>query len=296
VEVPVRVVLGFADREVELLLGLDGAREFPVALLALGASRPVIPPSPEPPEPIELRMRPLSRVEYAFEAISAANEATRLRAPDEVRRWRDGALGVERTSDPDGAVAAEPPAVDDPVEEVIRRRGSARRFGAAPMPRDVLVDVLRRSTRGIPTDYEPRGSRLIEPYLIVNRVDGLERGAYVWRAGELGLLRDGDFGLEAAFLCLDQPLGGRSAATLFLMADLGSIFERLGARGYRAAQLEAGIVAGKVYLGTYAHRFGATGLTFYDDEVERFFSPDAVGKSCMLVVAVGDSPRLRRGS
>ena len=51
-------------------------------------------------------------------------------------------------------------------------------------------------------------------------------------------------------------------------------------------------MAGKVYLGAYAHRFGATGLTFYDDEVERFFSPDADGKSCMLVVTVGDSPRL----
>jgi hypothetical protein len=36
--------------------------------------------------------------------------------------------------------------------------------------------------------------------------------------------------------------------------------------------------AGKVYLASYAHRFGATGLTFFD-----------------LVVAVGDSPRLHGG-
>jgi hypothetical protein len=76
------------------------------------------------------------------------------------------------------------------------------------------------------------------------------------------------------------------------MTDVAATLEKLGARGYRSAQLEAGIVAGRVYLGAYAHRFGATGLTFYDDEVERFFSPDADGKSCMLVVTVGDSPRL----
>ena len=76
------------------------------------------------------------------------------------------------------------------------------------------------------------------------------------------------------------------------MADLRATLERLGARGYRAAQLAAGIVAGKVYLAAYAHRFGATGLTFYDDAVERFFSPDGAGQSCLLVVAVGDSPRL----
>ena len=55
------------------------------------------------------------------------------------------------------------------------------------------------------------------------------------------------------------------------------------------AQLEAGIVAGKIYLGAYGYGYGATGLTFYDDEVTSFFSPHAAGKSCMLVVAVGES-------
>ena len=77
------------------------------------------------------------------------------------------------------------------------------------------------------------------------------------------------------------------------MADLPKILDSLGARGYRAAQLEAGIVAGRTYLGAYAHRFGATGLTFYDDAVAEFFSPDAAGESCVLVTAIGESPRLR---
>jgi hypothetical protein len=70
------------------------------------------------------------------------------------------------------------------------------------------------------------------------------------------------------------------------------VFESFGDRGYRAAQLEAGSVGGKIYLGAYSWGWGATGLTFYDDEVTEFFSPDASGKSCMLVVAVGESPRL----
>jgi len=72
-------------------------------------------------------------------------------------------------------------------------------------------------------------------------------------------------------------------------------FGAFGSRGYRAAQLEAGIVAGRTYLGAYAYRFGATALTFYDDAVTEFFSPDAAGTSCMLVVALGESPRLRAG-
>lgn len=75
------------------------------------------------------------------------------------------------------------------------------------------------------------------------------------------------------------------------MTALGPILETLGDRGYRALQLEGGIVAGKVSLGSYAFRFGATGLTFYDDEVTAFFSPDAAGRSCILVVALGESVR-----
>ncbi|MGH2591274.1 MAG: SagB/ThcOx family dehydrogenase, partial [Actinomycetota bacterium] len=64
-EVPARVVLGFADREVELLLGLDGHREFPICLLALGVSEREIAPAPGPTKEIELRTPPLSRTEYA---------------------------------------------------------------------------------------------------------------------------------------------------------------------------------------------------------------------------------------
>jgi SagB-type dehydrogenase family enzyme len=286
VGVHARVVLGFVDGEVELLLGLVGRREFPLCLLPIGLSGTEVAPAAAAPEGIELAAMPLSRPEYVFEAITKANEAGRLGSPEEVERWRGaGALAAA-----EGQTAA--PAVTDTVEDVIRRRGSARFFGPSPMPREVLLDVLERATLSVPADL---ALELIEPYLAIHLVEGLERGAYVWREGELRLLREGDVRDRAAFLCLEQPLGGASAATVFLMADLNEALERLGARGYRAAQLEAGTIAGKLYLGAYGHRFGATGLTFFDDEVERFFSPDAAGKACMLVVAIGDSPRLRSG-
>jgi hypothetical protein len=114
-------------------------------------------------------------------------------------------------------------------------------------------------------------------------------GAYFYRRGAFELLSRGDFRPQAAFLSLEQPLAGDAAATHFLLADLGGALGAWGDRGYRAAQLEAGIVAGKIYLGAYGYGYGATGLTFYDDEVTSFFSPHAAGKSCMLVVAVGES-------
>ena len=67
--------------------------------------------------------------------------------------------------------------------------------------------------------------------------------------------------------------------------------EVLGNRGYRAAQLEASIIAGRIYLAAYAQRLGATGLTFYDDAVTSFFSPHAEGKSVMFLMALGKRAR-----
>lgn len=285
-----RIVLGFADGEVEALLGLDGRREFPLCFVPLGSGFPVE-AAPLPPDPVELRERPLSRREQEFELIGRANDAGRSGLED-VPVWRSAGGRLPFNPSPRPEPTAGEPA--DSLETVIRRRGSARVFGRAPIPEAVLKQVLELATQPIPTDYAPDGSMLIEPYLIVAAAVGLNPGAYVFRHGTFDLLREGNFRKEAAYLCLEQRLAGDAAAAIFLMADLDAAMEALGDRGYRAAQLEGGIAAGRTYLAAYAHRFGATGLTFYDDEVTEFFSPDAAGKSCMLVVAVGESPRLAR--
>ena len=49
----------------------------------------------------------------------------------------------------------------------------------------------------------------------------------------------------------------------------------------------------KVYLSAYAQRLGATRLTFYDDDVVKFFSPHAERKSAIFLTAVGRSVRSR---
>ncbi len=77
-----------------------------------------------------------------------------------------------------------------------------------------------------------------------------------------------------------------------MLVDLNPILSRFGNRGYRAVQLEAGIIGGKLYLGAYALRLGATGLTFFDDDVTNFFSPHAAGKSAIFLMAIGKSVKL----
>lgn len=88
----------------------------------------------------------------------------------------------------------------------------------------------------------------------------------------------------ARHLCLDQPLGGDGTYTVFHSARLKAVTDQLGPRGYRAAHLEAGVVGGRLHLFSFDRGLGATGLTFYDHEVRRFFDGEALP---LLVTAVG---------
>jgi len=71
--------------------------------------------------------------------------------------------------------------------------------------------------------------------------------------------------------------------------DLGRVLTRWGNRGYRLANLEAGLRGGRLYLAAYGQGFGATGLTFYDRAVVDFFSPRAAGRDAIFVTALGRS-------
>jgi len=134
-------------------------------------------------------------------------------------------------------------------------------------------------------------------YLIVHAVKGLCPGAYFFHRERrtLELLKEGDFRSQAGYLGLEQDLPADASVAVFLLADLQAILERFGNRGYRSVQIEAGVIGGKLYLGAYALGLGATGLTFYDDEVVRFFSPHAAGKSTIFLVALGKSAKRRAG-
>ena len=178
----------------------------------------------------------------------------------------------------------------DTVEEVILRRGSTRTFDpGASMTLAQLSTVLDRATRGLPADFLVDGAQLNDIYLIAHSVEGLAPGAYYFQRERktLELLKQGRFRAEAGRLGLEQQLPADACADVFFLADLGRILEAHGNRGYRAVQLEAGAIGGRMYLAAYALRLGASGLTFFDDEVIKFFSPHAKDKSAIFLLAIG---------
>jgi nitroreductase len=291
---PARIVLGFLDDEVNLLLDLDSEREVALSLVALGFS-PTRPADPaRTMERLNLATAPLSAAEVDYPVIRAMHSASSLTTPDEVAVWRDPSKLTPQPA-PAGKLVplSIPPQEElprDPIEKVIARRGSSRHFGATPISFEALSTILEVATRRIPADFlNPSTAWLNDTYLVVNAVDGLTSGAYLFRRQQktLELLRAGDFRQEAGHLDLGQALAADAAVNVYFLADLGSALERLGNRGYRAAQLEASITAGKMYLASYALGLSATGLTFFDDDVTNFFSPHAQGKSVMFLIALG---------
>jgi SagB-type dehydrogenase family enzyme len=300
-DLPARIVCGFVDAQVNSLLDLNIQREVAFSLVPIGhvVSKPSASGSVEK---LDLPTVAYSKAEVDYPAMRQMHSACSLDSPEEIAEWRKRAT-VARSKDGSKTSAEVPlnPLSDaeiprDPIEQVILRRGSTRKFSRDAITFPQLSTLLDRATRGIPADFLiPRGTQLNEVYLLVNNVAGLTAGAYFHNRDRktLTLLKEGNFREQASYLGLEQELPGDAAVNFFFLADLSKILARLGNRGYRAVQLEAGAIGGKLYIAAYAQHLGASGLTFYDDEVVKFFSPHAKGKSAIFLVAAGKSTAAR---
>jgi len=296
------LVLGFADAKVAELLGLDVQREAALTLVPLGRSGANPPPAPSMSE-LVLETEPLSQSEVDYPLIREMHAASSLASGAAASAWRVGM--PEPSTDSAGntvhalklGAATELPRIS--LADVIRKRGSTRAFDRTrTISMEALSAVLDRATRGIAADVLiPPGATLLDFYLIVHAVEGLPPGTYYYRRDQrsLELLRKGNFREPAGRLGLGQQLPADAAVNIYSLCSLPAVLGRFGNRGYRVAQLEGGITAGRMYLAAYAHGFGATGLTFFDDDVTDFFSPHAAGKSVMFLVALGYPDRAALG-
>ena len=299
-DIPARTVMGFAEVPVNRLLGLNPDKEGALCLVPVGRAASPTAPSGEALPALDLVTRPLSRREVDYPSIREMHAASSLESGAEVRSWREGDVEAVDATGTDESVTAireiplqTPPAESLPtgsIEQVIVRRGSTRRFSHEAITLAQLSNALHYATRGVATDIDTDGSRpLNQLYLIVNNVDGAAPGTYVLDRGRgsLQLLKEGEFRREAGFLGLGQEIPHDASVNVYLLTDLDPVLRRYGNRGYRLAQMEAAITAGRLYLAAYAQGFGASGLTFFDDDVTGFFSPDAAGKSVMFLIALG---------
>ena len=240
----------FPDAAVTRLVGADGVHEFPLALLTLGEGEPAIQPGGD------AATGEVDRTPLEFPLVTLAQHAgdgDRLGAP-----WPTGA-----------ALPGEPPPSAS-LDEVILTRGSTRRMDpAATVPRGVLEWSLGVSLRG---EHVPH-------FVAVHAVDGMPPGLYRWPSLDEPL-RAGDLRQELLHVCVDQTLGQDAAFVVIAAVDA----ERVGDRGYREAQLDAGIVEGRLHLAAYALGIGASGMTFLDSAIEGLLGAPLAG---LLLTCVG---------
>ena len=111
---------------------------------------------------------------------------------------------------------------------------------------------------------------LIETFIAVSGVEGLESGCYYYapKAQELRQIRFKNFRKELHYLCLGQNLGRDAGAIIFHTTELKKAIEKYGDRVYRYLHLDAGHLGQKINLAAIHLQLGVSGIGgFFDDQV-----------------------------
>jgi SagB-type dehydrogenase family enzyme len=271
---PARVLTGFVDADVSHLLGLDEDEEVPLAVVSVGG--PDASPAPRVPVPDHLPHRtvPVAPRSSHDADVLATHRVADLADAGAVGTWR-GSMQDLRLEPAAPRRPAPLVAAYDTVEEVILRRGSTRRYARADVPAAALTWPVAVAARTVPCDVLLDGDTFLDHHVVVHAVQQVPSGLYRWRPEGLELERPGSFRGEATQLCLEQELGGDGAYTVLHTSDLGRVLDKGGERAYRAVQLEGGIALGRLQLAAFALGLGASGLTFYDEDVTRFVGAPA---------------------
>jgi SagB-type dehydrogenase family enzyme len=302
---PTNLIMGFVDATINRLLGLTDKKEAAIALATVGGVTGGSSPdlqfleSKKSISVIRPEILPLSKMgENDYPEIWKIHDSSCINNKEQVDTWVNSSVTLKREMTAGKSSHYQLPLKHDDAESltepslgsVILMRGSTRRFAQESISYSQLSNILHHSSRVIPLDFlKELGESIVDFYFIVNDVKGLEPGSYFFNQAENSLeqLKRGTFRSMSEYLCLGQQLFREASVVFFLMTDLQAVLKAFGNRGYRAAQFEAGIIAGKIYLSSYAQGLGASGSTFYDDAVTEFFSPHSKDKSTMITIGVG---------
>jgi SagB-type dehydrogenase family enzyme len=163
------------------------------------------------------------------------------------------------------------------LETTMLKRRSTRAYNGANLTLDelrALLDFTYQPQNSLDQGFDPKPDyfalNLIETFLAVSGVDGLEEGCYYYapKTQELRQIRFKNFRRELHFLCLGQNLGRDAAVVLFHTADLEKAVSQYGDRAYRYLHLDAGHLGQRLNLAAVRLGLGVSGIGgFFDDEV-----------------------------
>ncbi|MEO5884988.1 MAG: hypothetical protein ABIQ58_05675 [Candidatus Limnocylindrales bacterium] len=246
----------FPDEQVARLVGADGVQEFPLAVVTLGDGQPTLRPGGDATRGSVAE----SPVEFPLVTLAQrAGDADAFRQP-----WP-----------PAPPWPGEPPWSADLDTVIVRHRSTRVMDPAAVLARETFERCVALGARGTP----------LPTFVAVHAIEGVEPGLYRWpdldRPIRAGILRD-----ELFRVCWDQELGRDAAFVVTSAVDLDALDDG----GYRDAQIQAGLVDGRLHLAAYALGIGASGMTFLDSEIEGLLGEPLAG---LLLTCVGEGQRVR---
>ncbi len=159
----------------------------------------------------------------------------------------------------------------------ILKRRSTRAFSGEPLTKEELNAILDFTYHpesfyadGLDPDPMYFDLSLIETFIAVNDVDGLEEGCYYYskKGRYLRQVRFKNFREEVYYLCLGQELGYKASAVIFHTCDLPKSIFKYGERAYRYIHMDAGHLGQRINLAAINLSLGVSGIGgFFDDNV-----------------------------
>ncbi|MHC4424655.1 MAG: SagB/ThcOx family dehydrogenase [Planctomycetota bacterium] len=185
------------------------------------------------------------------------------------------------------------------LDETLKRRKSIRDFQVRPISKGQLSYLLWASTGiqrvedGCEFRTAPSAGALypIETHVVVNKVRGLEAGAYHYSIGthQLEQLQQGDLRQHITAAALGQGMCATAAVVFVWSAIFDRCKWKYGQRAYRYIYLDAGHVAENLALAAVSLNLGSCEIgALYDDQINAILGVDGVEESviCMAVVGV----------
>lgn len=130
-----------------------------------------------------------------------------------------------------------------------------------------------------------------ETYLLVNNVEGLQRGVYRYLAIENKLIQvnmDKDMAEKITEACLNQVFVKTSGVTFIWVAVVERMKWRYGERGYRFLHLDGGHVCQNLYLAAESIDCGTCAIAAYEDkEINKVLNLDGEEQFVIYISPVG---------
>lgn len=192
------------------------------------------------------------------------------------------------------------------IYDVLRTRASRRDYSYLSLKQKALSNILyysygKRATIKaynnihFPLRYAPSagGLQSNDLYLVVNKVEGVERGLYYYNYENNSLIL-----VEAGYMknrllecCIEQEFVIDASVIAILVGNLNRVKWKYGKKSYRFIHVDTGILSENIHLLATANKLRSCMIAgFNDDKINDFLTLDGENEFVSLMISIGTSP------